>query len=216
MNKNIGKFIIFIIIVIGVSFAWILKNNERKELTNDVITNNTVNEDIKDVINEIIVEDKEKVDENKVNQESKYNENIEVKQDKTETEKIEEVIENSEEKNIEIDKNDANFELSVNSLNLEELKSYGLPILIDFGSDSCIPCKMMAPVLKELNAELRGKAIIKFVDVWEYPEASEGFEFSLIPTQFFIDKNGEIYSSHTGAITKEEALKILREMGLEE
>lgn len=43
-------------------------------------------------------------------------------------------------------------------IDLEKLKSYGLPIIIDFGADSCIPCKEMAPVLLELNAGLRGKA----------------------------------------------------------
>ena len=52
----------------------------------------------------------------------------------------------------------------IEALDLEKLKSYGLPIVIDFGADSCIPCKEMAPVLKELNEDFQGKAIIKFVD----------------------------------------------------
>ena len=51
------------------------------------------------------------------------------------------------------------------AIDLEELKSYGLPIIIDFGADSCVPCKEMAPVLEKLNEELKGKAIVLFVDV---------------------------------------------------
>ncbi|OLN32939.1 Thioredoxin [Desulfosporosinus metallidurans] len=39
--------------------------------------------------------------------------------------------------------------------------------MIDFGADSCVPCKEMAPVLKKLNTEMQGKAIVKFVDVWK-------------------------------------------------
>ena len=71
----------------------------------------------------------------------------------------------------------ADFSLHASSIDLEKLKSFGLPILIDFGADSCIPCKKMAPVLAELNRKYQGKVIIKFVDVWKYPEAAKGFPF---------------------------------------
>lgn len=78
------------------------------------------------------------------------------------------------------------FALNVTeALDLEQLKSYGVPIIIDFGSDSCIPCKDMAPVLEKLNAELQGKAIIRFVDVWKYPDLAQGYPISVIPTHMF-------------------------------
>jgi thioredoxin 1 len=124
------------------------------------------------------------------------------------------------------------------SLDLDKLKSYGLPIIIDFGADSCIPCKEMAPVLKELNEELRGKVIIKFVDVWKYKSLAKDYPISLIPTQVFFDKDGkpyappnpetsqmQIYNSkdtnkhilttHEGGMTKKEILAVLKEMGVE-
>jgi len=134
--------------------------------------------------------------------------------------------------------NNADFTLLVTEkIDLEKLKSYGLPIIIDFGADSCIPCKEMAPVLKELNEELQGKAIIRFVDVWKYQDFAEGYPISVIPTQIFIDASGKpytpkdaeasqmkIYSSkdtgehvftaHEGGITKERLLSELKEMGL--
>ncbi len=133
----------------------------------------------------------------------------------------------------------SDFELHVTEqIDLEKLKSYGLPIVIDFGADSCIPCKEMAPVLKELNAELRGKAIIKFVDVWKYQQLAQDYPISLIPTQIFIDKegnpykpkdpqalqmkmyssrdNGEhIFTAHEGGMKKDQILSALKEMGLE-
>jgi len=131
------------------------------------------------------------------------------------------------------------FELDTTELDLEQLKSYGLPIIIDFGSDSCIPCQEMAPVLKELNAELRGKAIVKFVDVWKYPELAEGYPISVIPTQLFFDKDGKpytpsdpegmgmtlyqtkdtmehVFTAHEGGVTKKQLLDALSEMGMEE
>lgn len=134
--------------------------------------------------------------------------------------------------------NNPDFELHVTEkIDLEKLKSYGLPIIIDFGADSCISCKELAPVLKELNETLRGKAIIKFVDVWKYGSFAEGYPVEVIPTQIFIDKDGKPYSpknpetmkmllyqnrdtnehvftAHKGGMKKEELLAALKGMGL--
>lgn len=124
-------------------------------------------------------------------------------------------------------------------IDLEELKSYGLPIIIDFGADSCVPCKEMAPVLKKLNAELAGKAIIRFVDVWKYQELAADYPVQVIPTQILIDTDGNAYvpsenvsveyiqytykdtgevafTAHQGGLTEEQMLEALKEMGLKE
>lgn len=148
-------------------------------------------------------------------------------------------VKNGNDKETDIGSEHPDFVLEATEIDLEQLKSYGLPIIIDFGADSCDPCKEMAPVLKELNAELRGKAIIKFVDVWKYPEAAEGYPLSLIPTQMFFDKDGKpytpsdpavlgmtmyqsnetnehVFTMHEGGMTKAQLLDVLKEMGLEE
>lgn len=147
-------------------------------------------------------------------------------------------VKNSKKDIKSVGSNNPNFALlATENVDLEKLKSYGVPIIIDFGADSCVPCKEMAPVLKELNEELQGKAIIKFVDVWKYPSLAEGYPLSVIPTQIFIDANGKPYkpknpesikmnlysnketsehafTTHEGSITKEQLLNILKEMGL--
>ncbi len=131
------------------------------------------------------------------------------------------------------------FDLQVtDSVEIEKLKSYGLPIMIDFGADSCIPCREMYPVLKELNVELRGKVIIKFVDVWKYESYAAGYPISVIPTQVFFDNEGKpytpkdpealqmqmysskdtkkhVFTTHEGGMTKEQILAIFKEMGVE-
>ncbi|MFO7611591.1 MAG: thioredoxin family protein [Clostridia bacterium] len=120
---------------------------------------------------------------------------------------------------------------------LEEILSYGLPVMIDFGADSCDPCKAMAPVLKALNAELRGRAIVKFVDVWKNPSIAGNIPIRVIPTQFFFDSNGlpyipsgknlnfikyldresgeMVFAAHEGGMTREEIMDVLRELGIE-
>lgn len=140
----------------------------------------------------------------------------------------------------ENNENNSDFTLNITEeIDLEQLKSYGVPIIIDFGADSCIPCKEMAPVLEKLNEELKGKAIVRFVDVWKYPDLAKNFPISVIPTQVLIDKDGNpyvpsdanssgiimysakdtsehVYTTHEGGITEEALLNILNEMGMEE
>lgn len=48
----------------------------------------------------------------------------------------------------------------------------GLPRLLDVGSHSCIPCKLMAPVLEDLKRDYSGKLIVEFVDT-ELPENAQ-------------------------------------------
>lgn len=130
--------------------------------------------------------------------------------------------------------------LAISSVDLDEIKSYGLPFVIDFGSDSCKPCIAMAPVLKTLYEEWQGKAIVHFVDVWDNPTAANDFPVSLIPTQVFYnadgtplvpsdelakeivfamyssnDTNEHIFTIHQGYITEGEMRKIFAEMGVE-
>ena len=108
----------------------------------------------------------------------------------------------------------AGFELlAENNFEKEETLALGYPTLLDIGGAECIPCKAMAHVLKELNEELMGKAIIKFIDYWKYPELAKQFQFKTIPTQFFYDKNGDLYTTNEGSISKEKVLKIFAEMG---
>ncbi len=150
------------------------------------------------------------------------------------------ITKNSQKSTDSVSSDNADFALLVTEeIDLEQLKSYGLPIIIDFGADSCIPCKEMAPVLEELNEELQGKAIVRFVDVWKYQELAQNYPISVIPTQILIDSEGNpytpedanaiplnmyssndtnehVFTTHEGGITKEELLSILKEMGLKE
>lgn len=137
---------------------------------------------------------------------------------------------------------DPNFELEAEAIDLEALTAYGLPIVIDFGSDSCIPCQQMAPVLKTVNARMRGKAIVKFVDVWKHTTAADGFPVQVIPTQVIINADGtpyvpsdsmedsglqfslyssketgeHVFTAHQGGLTETDMLRILADMGVAE
>lgn len=70
--------------------------------------------------------------------------------------------------------------------------------MVDLGAKSCIPCKMMAPILEKLTAEYEGKAAIRFIDVWENPDKGKVYGIRAIPTQIFYDKQGKERERHEG------------------
>jgi thioredoxin 1 len=90
----------------------------------------------------------------------------------------------------------------------------GLPRLVDLGSTTCIPCKMMAPILDELGREYAGRMRVEFINVNENPDAAKPFGIKLIPTQVFIDANGKELWRHEGFISKQDILAKWRELGV--
>ena len=89
-----------------------------------------------------------------------------------------------------------------------------LPRLVDLGSDKCIPCKQMAPILEELRIEYEGSLVVEFIDVWKDPEAGEPFGVRVIPTQVFIDGSGEERFRHEGFLPKAAILAKWEELGI--
>ena len=81
-----------------------------------------------------------------------------------------------------------------------------LPKLIDLGADKCIPCKAMAPILKELKTEYAGRMDVEFIDVWKNPEPGKAYKIKLIPTQIFFDASGKERFRHEGFYGKEDIL----------
>ncbi|MCJ7746270.1 MAG: thioredoxin family protein, partial [Desulfobacterales bacterium] len=79
-----------------------------------------------------------------------------------------------------------------------------LPKLLDFGRGICIPCKKMAPILKELSEEYKDRVIIKVIEIDQESGLTTANRIRLIPTQIFFDaKNQEIYR-HEGFMGKEQ------------
>jgi len=91
----------------------------------------------------------------------------------------------------------------------------GLPRLLDLGSVSCIPCKMMAPILEELKKEYEGRLQVEFIDVMANPDAGRSYHLSLIPTQIFFDASGKERFRHEGFFSKEDILAKWKELGVD-
>lgn len=89
------------------------------------------------------------------------------------------------------------------------------PKLLDLGSKSCIPCKMMAPLLEELTKEYAGRLQVEFIDVWLKENAAKGKEYGInaIPTQIFFAPDGKELWRHEGFLSKEDILAKWKELG---
>ncbi len=96
---------------------------------------------------------------------------------------------------------------------LNALKS-GRPVLVDFGSNSCIPCRQMRPILHEVKKEYSGKAEVLVIDVYKYKSLSSEHKIRMIPTLTFFDPNGKEVHRHQGFMSKKLILEQFRKMGI--
>ena len=90
----------------------------------------------------------------------------------------------------------------------------GMVTVVDLGADSCIPCKMMAPIIVKLEETYRGKAAIIFIDVWKDKKQAERFGIRAIPTQIFFDKDGREVYRHTGFMAEADIVSRLKALGV--
>jgi thioredoxin 1 len=97
---------------------------------------------------------------------------------------------------------------------LPEVPVKGMVTLLDLGAKKCIPCKMMAPILEELQKEYNGKAAIVFVDVWQHMDQAEKYRIRAIPTQIFFDKQGNEVLRHVGFMDKKSIVQVLEKLGV--
>ena len=90
----------------------------------------------------------------------------------------------------------------------------GMVTMVDVGAKSCIPCKMMIPLIEELSKEYEGRAAIAFIDVWVNQGEIDKYEIQAIPTQIFYDANGIERYRHVGFLSKEAIIQKLTELGV--
>jgi len=90
----------------------------------------------------------------------------------------------------------------------------GRPILVDFGANSCIPCRQMRPILKEITTEYSEKAKILVIDVYKYQKLAQEYKIMLIPTLIFFDLKGKEAFRHVGPLEKEKIVAKLKEIGM--
>ncbi|GAB6908189.1 Thioredoxin [Desulfosarcina cetonica] len=90
----------------------------------------------------------------------------------------------------------------------------GMVTMVDLGAHKCIPCKMMAPIIEDLQKTYSGRASVIFIDVWEYREQAQRFGVRGIPTQIFYDASGKEVGRHVGFLDKQSIVETFEKLGV--
>jgi thioredoxin 1 len=99
----------------------------------------------------------------------------------------------------------------------EEMKqalTSGKPVLVDFGANSCVPCRQMRPILKEIGTEYSEKAKVVVIDVYKYQKLAQEYKILMLPTLVFFDPKGKEAFRHIGPLEKEKIIAKLKEIGM--
>jgi len=87
---------------------------------------------------------------------------------------------------------------------------------VELGSVKCVPCKMMMPIMKEIEEKYGSEVKVVFHDVWTEAGRPYADKYGIrgIPTQVFLDANGKEFHRHTGFYPLEQIIPVLKQAGV--
>lgn len=83
-----------------------------------------------------------------------------------------------------------------------------LPVLVDFWTTWCGPCKMIGPIIDQMSDELAGKVVFGKLNVDNQPELAMQFQVMSIPT-LLLFKDGKVVNKKIGFMPKEKLVEML-------
>lgn len=85
--------------------------------------------------------------------------------------------------------------------------------VLDFTSETCIPCKQMVPILNELKEEYKDNIEFVSIDINEFTEISNKYNIMYTPTLIFLDDEDKEISRYVGFIGKAKLKKVIESGG---
>ena len=98
----------------------------------------------------------------------------------------------------------------------DEKSENPLITFIELGSVNCIPCRKMQPVMDAMEKKYGDQINVIFYDVWKEDQKkyAQKYGIRLIPTQVFLDKDGNEIFRHEGFFPEQEIDDFLAGQGL--
>jgi len=96
--------------------------------------------------------------------------------------------------------------------NFDTVLQSALPVLVDFWSPTCAPCRTLVPILEELAEENDGDATIAKVNAAQYPALIAQYGIDTLPTLLFFHR-GKVVERMTGVQSKHKLQSALDDIG---
>jgi thioredoxin 1 len=94
--------------------------------------------------------------------------------------------------------------------NFQSLLNEDKPVLVDFFAEWCGPCKVQAPVLKEVKSEIGDSARIIKIDVDKMPAIAQAYQISGVPT-LILFRNGRPVWQQSGVASKKQLVDLIKQ-----
>ncbi len=91
----------------------------------------------------------------------------------------------------------------------QEMINDETPLLVDFSAEWCGPCKMMAPILKEVAGQMGEAVRIIKVDVDKNPQAAAAYQIQGVPTLILFQKGKQLWRQ-SGVVAAAQLTQIIR------
>ena len=101
---------------------------------------------------------------------------------------------------VPVELDDSNFQGFINQASI--------PVMVDFFSPTCGPCRMLAPVIDAMAKKFLGRVIIAKIDTSLHQMSASQYKIRGVPTLIFF-KNGQLVDQKTGALPEQELTQIL-------
>ncbi|MCF8452372.1 MAG: thioredoxin [Pedobacter sp.] len=94
-------------------------------------------------------------------------------------------------------------------MTFNELIESDKPVLVDFFAEWCGPCKVMAPILKDVKQEVGDAISILKVDVDKNPQAAAAYQVQGVPT-LILFKQGKVLWRQSGVVQKNGLVGVIK------
>jgi thioredoxin 1 len=96
-------------------------------------------------------------------------------------------------------------------MNFSEVINSSTPVLIDFYADWCEPCKLLEPILDEVQNKMGGKITIHKIDIDKHDKLKKEYTIMSVPV-LMLFKNGKLLWRMNGFMYASDLIKKLQEV----